>query len=137
MTRCRSVNEALDQIRELGGGPVEVEGILDARRSVDGALRTHEYWLLHYPAAERRPGGGQDRSMQDSRLWLEFGEGSIRPNPRALERWEGKRVRVHGIVHPPKSPSSIDPFEGNWVYHAHLEVYSVQRVTSEQRKDRS
>lgn len=126
MTQHRSVDDALDHIHELGGRPVELEGILDT--SFGWALDRLEYWLLHYPKAERRPGNL-------SRLALEFGDGSIRPNPLALARWEGKRIRVHGVVHPPKSPSSSGPFEGNGAYCVHLEVHSVQRVSSEQRKE--
>lgn len=132
MTQHRSVNETLNHIEQLCGQPVEVEGILNT--SFDCSQRIHEYWLLHFPKAERRSDESSYQSRQ-SGLWLEFGDGSIQPNRSALVRWEGKRVRVHGVVYPAKPPSALNLFEGNSGYFAHLEVYSIQRVSSEQRKD--
>lgn len=134
MTQHISVNDTLDSINELRGSPVEVEGVLDS--SFDGCAGRPEYWLLHYPKAERRSAATSPQSTQPSRLWLSFGDGSLRPNPSALTRWEGKRVRVHGIVWPAKTTGE-GIFEGNSAYHAHVEVYSVQRVASEQRKEES
>ena len=131
MTSNRSVNEALDQIESLHGLPVQVEGVLEA--SNDGA---HEgYELLHYPKTERR--------TEDSRasvgLWLQFGLGSIQPNRPVLSKWLGKRVRVQGIAYgaectrePHRAGALSDPL----FWRAYLEVYSVQRVTSEERKQR-
>lgn len=45
MTNPRSVNQALDELVELDGKPVELEGILD--------LEPEGYHLLHYPKAVR------------------------------------------------------------------------------------
>lgn len=132
MSQHISVNDTLDRISELAGSPVEVEGVLDS--SFDGCLGRSEYWLLHYPKAERRTAATTPQSVQPSRLWLAFGDGSLRPNPVALTRWNGKRVRVQGIAWPARTASE-DLFAGNSVYYAHLEVYSIQRLASEQRKE--
>lgn len=131
MTQYKSVNNVLNHIAEMLCTPTEVEGVLNA--SFAGYLGTHEYWLLHYPKAERRSGSGSDQATQRSRLLLEFGDGSIRPNSMALTRWEGKRVRVHGIVRPAKTPVALS--DASSAYFPHLEVYSIQRVTSEQRRE--
>lgn len=131
MTHHKSVNDCLDHLADMVGTPLEVEGVLTS--TLAGDLRGHEHWLLHYPKAERRSDAAGTPSAQQSRLLLEFGDGSIRPNPDALARWEDKRVRVHGIVRPAKTPMALsDPSSA---YYIHLEVYSVQRVTSEQRRE--
>ena len=132
MTLHKTVNDTLDHI---DGSPLEVEGVLNS--SFAGHLGRHEYWLLHYPKTERSSGGSVNQSAQRSRLLLEFGDGSIRPNPVALTRWEGKRIRVHGIAWPAKTSPSLDFYEGSIAYYPRLEVYSVQRVTSEQRREDS
>jgi hypothetical protein len=137
MTQHRSVNETLDGIATLHSQPVEVEGILDA--SFEGSREGYE--LLHYPKVERREEGVEGGLACHWSLWLEFGHGSIQPNRLVLDRWKGKRVRVHGVVHASKTlqaswtavdPLSIDPW-GIW--RAHLEVHSIQRVTSGQRRE--
>lgn len=131
MTQHTSVNDVLDHVAEMLGAPAEVEGVLNA--SFAGHLGTHEYWLLHYPKTERRSEGGHGQSEKQSRLLLEFGDGSIRPNSAALARWEGKRVRVHGILRPAKTPAALSDVSS--AYYSHLEVHSLQRVTSEQRRE--
>jgi hypothetical protein len=131
MTQHISVNDTLDRINELAGRPVEVEGVLDS--SFDSCLGRSEYWLLHYPKAERRTAATAPQSTKPSRLWLAFGDGSLRPNPVALTRWDGKRVRVLGIARPARTTSE-DLFSGNSAYYAHVEVFSIQRLASEQRK---
>ena len=131
MTHHKSVNDCLDRLAEMVGTPLEVEGVLTSTPASD--LRGHEYWLSHYPKAERRPEAPGNSSAQGSRLLLEFGDGSIRPNPEALARWGDKRVRVHGIVRPAKTPMALS--DGSSAYCIHLAVYSVQRVTSEQRRE--
>jgi hypothetical protein len=131
MTQHTSVNDCLDRLDGLLDTPLEVEGVLNT--TFAGHLDRHEYWLLHYPRAERRPDVHGDPSALGSRLLLEFGDGSIRPNLKAMARWEDKRVRVHGIVRPAKTPTSMsDPSSA---YYTHLEVYSIQRLTSEQRRE--
>jgi hypothetical protein len=132
MLTCRSVNETLTQLDELHGMPVEVEGVLDTWS--EGTINGYE--LLHYPKVERRTGADKDPTHQSS-LWLHFGIGSIQPNRSVLARWVGKRVRVHGIVYCAKSlnrefEALSDPLS---IWPVHLEVYSVQRVTSDQRKE--
>jgi hypothetical protein len=131
MTQHESVNDCLDRLADMLGAPVEVEGVLNT--TFAGHLGRHESWLLHYPKAERRPNAASNASAQHSRLLLEFGDGSIRPNLEALTRWEDKRVRVHGIVRPPKIPMALS--DASSAYCIHLEVYSIQRVTSEQRRE--
>lgn len=130
MTSPRSVNEVLDQLETEHAAPVWIEGILEALN--DGTNDGYE--LLHYPKAERRTDGS---SRGPIGLWLHFGAGSIQPNRLVLSKWLGKRVRVRGIVrcaggtresHTPGALS--DPL----YWRPHLEVYSVQRVTSEERK---
>lgn len=132
MTQHKTVNDTVDHIDQLCGSPLEVEGVLKAS---PGGVGEREYWLLHYPKAERRSAGNVRQTAQLSGLLLDFGDGSIRPNPVALARWEGKRIRVHGIVWPAKTSSSSDFYEGSVAYYPHIEVYSVQRVTSEQRRE--
>ncbi len=130
MTQHTTVNDTIDHIERLCGSPLEVEGVLKAS---PGSVGDREYWLLHYPKAERRSAGNVSQTAHRSGLLLDFGDGSIRPNPVALAQWEGKRVRVHGIVWPAKQSS--DFYEGGAAYYPHIEVYSVQRVTSEQRRE--
>ena len=134
MSSYLSVNDTLRKLEELCGLPVQVEGILTA--SYNGTIRG--YALLHFPSVERRAFNDESSQVQQVSLWLEFGVGSVQPNRPVLARWLGKRVRVHGIAQGPKylrSPEvecamSSDPS----CWQAHLEVYSVQRITSEQRK---
>lgn len=68
-------------------------------------------------------------------MYLHFGVGSIQPNTVALAKWVGKRVRVHGIIYSAKARGRefdvlSDPL---CVWPVQIEVYSVQRVTSDQR----
>jgi hypothetical protein len=126
MSTFRSVNQAISQLDELRGQPVELEGVLEA-----AGLMPIGYELLHYPAAERATGTNKDARHRSS-IWLHFGTGSVQPNRTALARWCGKRVRVHGIVYSaPEFTALSDPL-GSWP--AHIEVYSVQRVTKDQRR---
>ena len=131
MPHHKSVNDCLDHLAAMVGGPLEVEGVLTSTLAPD--LGGHEYWLLHYPKTERRVVATGSPSAQASRLLLEFGDGSIRPNPEALARWQDKRVRVHGIVTPAKTPMALS--DRSSAYCIHLAVYSAQRVTSEQRRE--
>jgi hypothetical protein len=131
MTQHKSVNDCIDGLADMPGSPVEVEGVLNT--TVAGHLGTREHWLLHYPKAERRPDASGNPSAPRSRLLLEFGDGSIRPNLEALARWKDKRVRVHGIVRPAKTPMALS--DASSAYYTHLEVYSIQRVTSNQRRE--
>lgn len=130
-TYC-SVNDTLEKIEELDGVAVQVEGILTElfNGSADG------YQLLHYPAAERHAATA-GRVLHHVGLWLEFGNGSIQPNRAVLSRWLGKRVRVHAVAHCAKFDQAHDAFHSMAdpsCWQPHLEVYSIQRVTSEQRK---
>lgn len=135
MTSCRSVNDTLAKLDELSGSAVQVEGILTTSSigSMDG------YELSHYPSAERQISHNGDPSNQ-SGLWLEFGTGSIQPDHSVLTKWVGKRVRVHGVAQRAKYlqvPGEPHAMSDHSCWQAHLEVYSVQRVTSEQRRQHS
>jgi hypothetical protein len=125
------VSDVLERLEDLHGTAVQVEGVLTTSRSGTGG----GYELLHYPGAERQ----ELNDPQQFKLWLEFGTGSIKPNNTVLTRWIGKRVRVHGIACRPKyllNPSVECSMSDPSCWQAHLEVYSVQRVTSEQRRQR-
>mgnify|MGYP000169674824 FL=1 len=128
MQACLSVNHIIDQIHTLDGMPVEIEGILGAE--------SERYYLLHYPQAERK-----DRlSLQGydhyfSAIGLSFGRGSIQPNFKVLNRWIGKRVRVHGKVQSTLLEGHELLFD--WlglVTPVCLEPYSIQRLTAQQRR---
>lgn len=125
----RSVNQAFDEFASTNGSPLEIEGILN--------LQSEGYELLHYPKAERRDSGRVERLS----VWLVFGNGAIQANNSALSHWIGKRVRAQGIF---KTSANLLPSHefhhhggfgpyGLWL--AQLEVYSIQRVTSEVRKE--
>lgn len=90
MTNPIPINHALDQLTELNGRPVELEGVLVSEHG--------QYQLLHYPKAERRPEHKDGLLGYEPSVVLEFRNGSIQPNHAALARWQGKRVRVHGIL---------------------------------------
>lgn len=123
MTAHLSVNAVLDRIGELDGQPVEIEGVLGPP-AFDG-----DYELLHYPKAERRDANAS--------FLLMFGHGSIQPNRLTLARWVGKRVRVHGVAYSgdDQAGRESERFDAWFEFRPHVEVYSIQRVTSEQRKE--
>ena len=133
MNTTRPVNEVLDRLTELDGKPVLLEGV----------LQVHEegYEVQHYPKAERRPQHAEDCHSYQAGIWLAFGNGSIQPNGVALKRWQGKRVRVSGVI---RSLASLPSFGGSlgkggfgpWgFWPAEIEAYSVQRVTAEERRE--
>jgi hypothetical protein len=131
MISYRTVGDILERLEELHGMPVQVEGVLTTSRSGVGG----GYELLQYPGTERP----KLSDPQQFKLWLEFGTGSIKPNNTVLTRWIDKRVRVHGIACRPKcllNPAVECSMSDPSCWQAHLEVYSVQRVTSEQRRQR-
>jgi hypothetical protein len=129
MTNPLAVNDALDRIGELDGMPVELEGIL--------AEEPEGYHLLHYPKLERKPDyfDLSGRSYPPS-VVVAFGNGSLQPNDKALSRWVGKRVRVHGVLYSTPLPRGDERtiFMG-LVTPARIEPYSVQRLTSEERRE--
>ncbi len=127
----RTVHEVLDSLPKLEGQPVELEGVLGAE--------PEGYEVLHYPKAERRANSLDEGPILRSSIWLEFGIGSIQPNRQVLNRWQGKRVRIHGIVHSPEPrPATVfgkGGFGPSGFWPAAVEVYSIQRVTAEQRHE--
>lgn len=133
MKAHRSVHDVLDSLAALDGQAVEIEGVL--------GTETEGYEVLHYPKSQRRAATAADGPIYLSSLWLEFGTGSIQPNRQALKRWDGKRVRVHGIVHAPEARPATAFGKGGFgpygFWPAAIEVYSIQRATSEQRVEGS
>ncbi|WP_396616786.1 hypothetical protein ACHZ97_09475 [Lysobacter soli] len=131
-TAIISVNGLIEQLAELDGQPVQVEGVL--------VLEPEGYELQHYPNSERLT----TRTLFDSEyrpgIWIAFGDGALKPNHVALERWTGKRVRVVGIV---KTIATLSPAGslgrggfGPWgFWPAQIEPYSVQRVTADERRE--
>jgi len=132
MTSPRAVNDIIDNLSELDGQPLEVEGILF--RESEG------YQLLHYPKAERKAGPTVGEHTYKAAVWISPGNGSLRLNNDALSRWVGKRVRVHGILqsytalefHGFMGKGGFGPW-GFWP--AQIEPYSIQRVTAEERRE--
>jgi hypothetical protein len=127
-----NVNGVIDLGVELNGCPVEVEGVL--------GLQSEGYFLQHYPKAERRPNRCDDGPIYQSSIWLATGTGSVQLNRSVLERWLGKRVRIHGIVHSTYAhPTSEFHSHGGYgpygFWPAQIEPYSVQRITADQRRE--
>lgn len=133
MTNPISVNRLLEQLSKIDQHPLEVEGILE--------IHSEGYSLRHYPKSERQRDFPNGDEPYESGVWLATGQGSIQFNNLALERWHGKRVRVHGIAQSHSSLPHIPAFHarngfGPWgAWPAQLEVYSIQRVTSEERRE--
>ncbi len=132
MKTARSVNEALDLLDSLNGQPVEIEGIL--------VIEPEGYELLHYPRAERRATSSEGEVAFKSSFWLAFGNGGLQPNHTALARWQGKRVRVHGVIHttenrPVYGALGTGGFGLHGFWPAEIECYSIQRVTAEERRE--
>jgi hypothetical protein len=110
-----SVNDAIERLSSLAGKPVEVHGLL--------AFGLEEVAIWHFPKVERRSLASSER--YPSSLWIEFGNGSIRPNEVALERWNGKRVTVSGILRAADAAVGCGHF-GMWP--GEIEVYSIRRI---------
>ena len=96
--------------------------------------------MKHYPKAERHSEHMEEGHSYQSGIWVEFGNGSIQPNNAVLSGWQGKRVRVHGVVHSVASLPSIGALGtggfGPWgFWPATIEPSSVQRVTAEERRE--
>ncbi|MCO5358773.1 hypothetical protein [Acidovorax kalamii] len=100
------------------------------------------YEFLHDPKSERRGDDEIEGAIYRSSGWLAFENGSIQPHLAALERWMGKRARVQGIAQTKNTmPIASREFHhhggfgppGFWP--ARLEPYSIQRVTSEIRRE--
>jgi len=132
MTAPLPINEVLNRLSELDGVPVQLEGIL--------AIHAEGYEIKHYPRAERRHEYVDGESSYQSGVWLAFGDGSIQPNVSALSRWNGKRVRISGVIHSLSSLPSLGWVGkggfGPWgFWPAEVETYSIQRVTAEERRE--
>lgn len=131
-TAVISVNGLIEQLAELDGQPVQVEGVL--------VLEPEGYELQHYPKSERLTTRTLFDSEYRASTWIAFGDGGLKPNHATLERWIGKRVRVVGIV---KTIASLSPVGalgrggfGPWgFWPVQIEPYSVQRVTADERRE--
>lgn len=135
MTSPLPINEVFERLAELDGQPLELEAVLIADDS--GGFE-----LLHYPNSARIPYFVDGETEYRQSIWLAFGNGSLQPNKDALQRWSGKRVRVHGVL---RSVSALLTFGGlgkggfgPWgLWPAEVEAYILQRVTAEERRERS
>ena len=132
MTAHRSVNDVLAHLGALDEQPLELEGILEAH--------PEGFELLHYPKSERIAGPQDGDHQYQAGVWVGFGGGSLQPNRDALNRWVGKRVRIHGILSSYLSLQPVGSFGrggfGPWgFWPAQIEPYSVQRVTAEERRE--
>lgn len=110
-----SVNDAIEGLKSLAGKPVEIHGLL--------TFGLEEVAIWHFPKAERQGLASTDR--YPSSLWIEFGNGSIRPNEASLTRWNGKRVAVSGILRAAGVSVGCGHF-GMWP--GEIEAYSIQRI---------
>lgn len=132
MTSPLTVNQVFERFGELGGQPVELEGVLIAEDSGG-------YELLHYPKSARISCFVDGETEYRQSIWLAFGNGSLQPNRDALQRWSGKRVRIHGVMQSVSALPTIGGLGkggfGPWgFWPAEVEVYILQRVTAEERK---
>ena len=121
MSKPLTINQAFAALAELEGQAVQLEGILVAYDSGG-------YELLHYPSAERIAYRNANGRECHPAFWVAFGSGSLQPNHRALRRWSGKRVRVHGTVRPGRS--DLGEF-----HSAVIEAFILQRVSAEERRE--
>ncbi len=134
MTNPLTINQVFERLAELDGQPVALEGILMAD---DGG----GYELLHYPSADRVLTYLEGETAYRAAICLGFGTGSVQPNRKVLTRWSGKRVRVHGVLHSVLALPDIAALGkgfGPWgFWPVELEAYTVQRVTADERRERS
>ena len=132
MTNPRTINQVMEQLAEIDGQAVELEGIL--------ALEPEGYHLLHFPKAERKPGPAESDNIYQSGVWLAFGSGSLQPNHSALSRWLGKRVRVYGVARTIASLPAFGSlgrggFGSHGLWPAQIEPYYNQRLSAEERRE--
>lgn len=133
MTSPLTINEVFEQLAELDGQPLELEGILIADDSGG-------YEILHYPNSARIPCFIDGETEYRQSIWLAFGNGSLQPNKEALQRWSGKRVRVHGVMRSISTLPTIEGFGkggfGPWgLWPAEVEAYILQRVSADERRE--
>ena len=118
MSNVLSVNEVIDRADELDGKPVEIVGLL--------TFEFENHSLGHYPKAERREiTEAADPPYYQSSVWITFGAGSIQPNQEMLMRWQGKRVRISGVVRTPQGPFGCGHFSG---WGCEVEAYTIERL---------
>ena len=133
MTSALTINQVFEKLAEFEGQPLEIEGVLIADDSGG-------YELLHYPNSARISCFVDGETEYRQSVWLAFGSGSLQPNKDALQRWSGKRVRVHGVM---RSVIALPTIEGlgkggfgPWgFWPAEVEAYILQRVTAEERRE--
>jgi len=133
MTSPLTINQVFERLSELDGQPVELEGVLIADDSGG-------YELLHYPKSARISCFVDGEIEYRQSICPGFGNGSLQPNKDTLQRWSRKRVRIHGVL---RSLSALPIIEGlgkggfgPWgFWPAEVEVYILQRVTAEERRE--
>ncbi|HEX8613669.1 MAG TPA: hypothetical protein VF800_20520 [Telluria sp.] len=113
-----TINEVIDRLDEFNGKQVEIGGILN--------FEFENASLEHYPKAEHRD-ASDDRAQPyyPSSIWLAFGSGSIQPNMKALMRWNGKRVRVTGIMAAAEAPFGCGHFSA---WGCEIMPYTIERI---------
>jgi hypothetical protein len=125
MTSPVSVNYVFENLKTLEGQPVELEGILSS-----------QMYVMHYPSAEGFSEFVCRGRSYEPGVVLDFGNGSIQANYPTLERWVGKRVRVHGIIRSRLLPPERDGWDVlGLMVPASIEVYSLQRLTADERRE--
>lgn len=134
MTSALTINQVFERLANLEGQPLEMEGVLIADDSGG-------YELLHYPNSARISCFIDGETEYRQSIWLKFGSGSLQPNKDALQRWSGKRVRVHGVMRSVIALSRVEGLGkggfGPWgFWPVELEAYILQRVTAEERRER-
>ncbi len=113
-----SINELLAHRSELDGKPIEVCGLL--------TFEFEDTSLTHFPKAEQRePSDDFTQPYYPSSVWLSFGSGSIQPNKEVLSRWNGKRVRVIGIVRTAKESFGCGHFSA---WECEIEPFTIERI---------
>jgi len=113
-----NVNELMDRRGELDGQPVEVFGLL--------TFEFENCSIQHFPKSEQRElSDAPAESYNPSSIWLNFGIGSIRPNEQVLSGWNGKRVRVAGMVRCAREPFGCGHLSG---WDCAIEPFSIERV---------
>jgi hypothetical protein len=113
-----SVNELIDRRDELDGKPVEVCGLL--------TFEFENTSIQHFPKAEQRqPDADTALPCCPSSVWLAFGSGSIRPNDDVLSRWNGKRVRITGVVRNAREPIGCGHFSA---WNCEIQPFTIERM---------
>ena len=132
MVQHCSVNEVLNSLDRFDGQAANIEGVLHAQ--------PEGFQLLHYPKVERVLSVETEADPYQPAVWLAFGSGALLPNLVTLGRWQGKRVRVQGLVRtfaalPVRGGLGRGGFGPYGLWPAQIEPYTLQRVTARERRE--